>query len=299
VVAFTNHQKPTTKNYMKLKLTGLDSEVRLDQALRQHFPGWGRKEIGTAISNKRVRVNGKVVWLASWKVHNGDTIEAEVPVEHRPKPAEVFDPRWLIADDGDIVAINKPAGLLSAPSRSVHAVNLHDLAKAHFGELLLFHRLDRDTSGVVLLTRPGKINKLLDAAFKTREVTKEYMAVIAWPHQLSASGEINARLDVDPARRDQMIVVPHGGQHALTRYQLVPHVEGSKHQHIQLWPETGRTHQLRVHLAHVGSPILGDRLYGSIHSARRLMLHAHRLELPALGEKGERTFMAELPGDFK
>lgn len=284
---------------MKLKLSQLSTPMRLDQALRQHFPLWGRKEIGRTISARRVRVNGKVIWLASWEVQNGDVIEAEVPAEVKPKPTAVFDPRWLIADDGDIVAVNKPAGLLSAPSRSVNAVNMHDLAKVHFGELLLFHRLDRDTSGILLLTRPGKINKLLDAAFKTRAVTKEYRAVIAWPHRLQQSGIIDARLEMDPQRRDQMVVVGKGGQHAVTRYELIPRSQDHvKQQQVKLFPETGRTHQLRVHLAHLGSPILGDRLYGDVHSAKRLMLHAHRLELPALGDQAERCYIAELPDGF-
>jgi 23S rRNA-/tRNA-specific pseudouridylate synthase len=110
---------------------------------------------------------------------------------------------------------------------------------------------------------------------------------------------IEANLEMDPARRDQMVVVPEGGQHAVTRYELLPHVTGSKVQHMRLWPETGRTHQLRVHLAHLGSPILGDRLYGTVHSAKRLMLHAHRLELPALGEKPARVFVAALPVGFE
>lgn len=283
---------------MKLKLSQLEKPQRLDQVLRHLFPQWGRKEIGRAISSKRVRVNGKVVWLASWEVANGDVIETEVPAQMKPVPLAKFDPNWLIADDGDIVAINKPAGLLAAPSRSANAVNLHDLAKAHFGELLLFHRLDRDTSGIILLTRPGKINKLLDAAFKTREVTKEYRAVVAWPHQLMESGVIEARLDVDPKRRDQMVVVEQGGQHAVTKYELIPRSANQKHQHVKLWPETGRTHQLRVHLAHLGSPILGDRLYGQASSAKRLMLHAHRLELPALGGQRAKVYEAKLPDLF-
>ena len=284
---------------MKLKLSHLSEPLRLDQALRQLFPNWGRKDIGRTISSRKVRVNGKMVWLASWEVQNGDVIETEVPAQLKPVQQASFDPAWLIADDGDIVAVNKPAGLLAAPSRSSLAVNLHDLANVRFGPLILFHRLDRDTSGVVLLTRPGKINKLLDAAFKKREVTKEYRAVIAWPHQLDETGVIDARLAMDPRRRDQMIVLEQGGQHAVTRYELMPRSsDKSSTQAVRLYPETGRTHQLRVHLAHLGSPILGDRLYGNVDSARRLMLHAHRLQLPAFGGKPERCYEAPLPVDF-
>lgn len=283
---------------MKLKLTKLPHSLRLDQALRQRFPHWGRKAIGTAISSRSVKVNGKVVWLASWEVFNGDVIDADVPEDDQPKPREVFDAGWLVADEGDIIVVNKPAGLLTAPSRAVNSVNLHDLAQAHFGELLLIHRLDRDTSGLVLLTRPGKMTKLVAKAFASRKVSKEYRAVVGWPNRLKAEGVIEAKLGIDPNRRDQMVVSDAEGQTATTRYQLLPHVAGTKSQQVQLWPETGRTHQLRVHLAHLGSPILGDRLYGNIHSAKRLMLHAHRLELPRLGERGEKSFEAKLPEGF-
>ncbi|HMO36321.1 MAG TPA: RluA family pseudouridine synthase [Gemmatales bacterium] len=282
---------------MRIKLAGLDKALRLDQFLRMQFPDWGRKEIGKAISRRRVRINGKVIWLASWLVHNGDVIETDVPSSARVQPWLRFDPSWIIQEFDDLVAVNKPAGLLSAPSRSTGTVNLHDLARAYFGELLLFHRLDRDTSGVVLLTRPGKINRLLDKAFKTRAVTKEYRAAVVWPNTLPAKGMIEAPLAVDPQRRDQMIVSADG-MTARTRYEVLAEEPARRRQQVRLWPETGRTHQLRVHMAHLGVPILGDRLYGSIITASRLMLHALRLELPALHDQPPRLLEAPLPQEF-
>jgi 23S rRNA-/tRNA-specific pseudouridylate synthase len=171
------------------------------------------------------------------------------------------------------------------------------LASARFGELVLFHRLDRDTSGVVLLTRPGEINKYLDAAFKSHTILKEYLAVVASPNRLAPSGVIDVRLGPDPERRDRMTVVERGGQRAVTRYSIESEANGR--QRVRLWPQTGRTHQLRLHLAHLDAPIIGDRLYGPRpREDQRLLLHAERLELPATDAYPARSFAAPLPEGF-
>jgi 23S rRNA-/tRNA-specific pseudouridylate synthase len=174
---------------------------------------------------------------------------------------------------------------------------LLDMARERFGPVVLFHRLDRDTSGVILLTRPGDINKYLTAAFQSHTVHKEYLAVVATPNELSASGLIDARLGPHPERRDQMTIVPRGGQRALTRYVIADERAGK--QLIRLHPETGRTHQLRVHLAHFGAPILGDRLYGPQPPQHpRLLLHAEQISLPVAAGYPARSFTAPLPAEF-
>ncbi len=175
--------------------------------------------------------------------------------------------------------------------------NLLDLASARFGPLTLFHRLDRDTSGVVLLTHGGTVNRYLDGAFKAGAVQKEYLAVVATPNRLAGQGVIDARLGPHASRRDTMAVVQRGGQRAVTRYEIITEAQGL--QWVRLWPETGRTHQLRVHLASLGAPIVGDRLYNpSWQQANRLMLHAWRITLPAVDGWPERVFSAPLPADF-
>lgn len=279
---------------MRIELRGLAKPTRLDRVLRDRFPAWGRQAVQQLITAKRVRVNGRSVWLASWQVQNGDRLEILQPPAAKPPPLATFDDRWLIVQENDLIVVNKPEGLLSeAPPMREAAANLLDLAKARFGDLILFHRLDRDTSGVVLLTRPGPINQYLDRAFKAGLVQKEYLAVVAKPNQLAASGLIDVRLGTHPRRRDLMMVVTRGGKVARTRYAVVD--ETADRQWVQLWPETGRTHQLRVHLASLGAPILGDRLYGDDKSAGRLLLHAHRITLPALAAWPERTYTAPLP----
>jgi 23S rRNA pseudouridine1911/1915/1917 synthase len=280
-----------------LTVQQLNQPTRLDRVLRQHFPAWGRQAVQRLITAGQVQVNGRVVWLCSWEVKNQDrlAILATPPAQAAP-PAQFAD-SWLIAQEGDLVVVNKPAGLLAEPTQWRDAANLRDLAITRFGPLLLFHRLDRDTSGVILLTRPGPINQYLDAAFKAHTVQKEYLAVVRAPNQLAHTGVIRARLAPHARRRDQMMVVERGGQHAITRYAIVG--EAHDEQLIRLWPETGRTHQLRVHLAHIGAPIIGDRLYASsVAAGQRLLLHAQRLTLPAHAAYAQRTFTAPLPAEF-
>ncbi|MCL4862696.1 MAG: RluA family pseudouridine synthase [Caldilineaceae bacterium] len=278
-------------------VAGLDRPTRLDRLLRTQFPQWGRQAVQRLIAGRKVTVNRRAVWLASWEVHNGDQVAvADAPAPKPAAPAR-FDERWLIAETPELVAVNKPAGLLAEPTRWGQGANLLDLATARFGRLILFHRLDRDTSGVVLLTRPGPINQWLDQAFKQHMVVKEYLAVVQAPNSLAPAGVIDLRLAPDPRRRDRMVVVARGGQRAVTRYAIEEQRDGR--QLVRLWPKTGRTHQLRVHLAHLGAPILGDRLYGpQPATGARLMLHAYRITLPAMTGEDERTFVAPLPANF-
>ena len=276
---------------------GLRKPTRLDRVLRDRFPLWGRQAVQKLITAGKVNLNGRVVRLASWEVENGDHLEiADPPADKTPPPA-AFDDAWIIAEEADLIAVNKPAGLLSERTRFAQAANLLDLSRERFGEVVLFHRLDRDTSGVVLLTRPGPINQYLDAAFKSRTIRKEYLAVVATPNRLEPSGTIDVRLGADPQRRDRMTVVERGGQRAITRYAIERAASGK--QLVRLWPETGRTHQLRLHLAHLGAPILGDRLYSARPpEGQRLLLHAERIELPAVEGFAARAFDAPHDASF-
>lgn len=281
-----------------ITIQGLEKSTRLDRALRDRFPEWGRQAVQQLISVQKVRVNGKAVWLASWKVNNGDKLELLVTPDAKPNPPARFVDDWLLAEEDGFIVVNKPAGLLAETPRFRESSNLLDLARARFGELILFHRLDRDTSGVILLTRPGPINQYLDRVFQESLVQKSYFAVVATPNALQPQGTIIARLDSHPQRRDMMTVVQRGGKQAVTDYTIVAEDKTHKRQLIALHPQTGRTHQLRLHLAHLGAPILGDRLYGDAASATRLLLHAQQIVLPALDHYPERSYQAPLPEEF-
>lgn len=280
----------------RFTVSGQRGAQRLDRILRVRYPQSGRQAIQQLIGGRQVLVNGRTVWLASWSVGNGDVITVLTPPAVLPTQPEAFDPAWLLADDGDLLAVNKPAGLLSEPKRGANRPSLLELACARFGPLTLFHRLDRDTSGVLLLTRGGAINAQLTQAFQANLVVKEYVAVVAAPNRLVASGVIEARLRPSPQRRDCMEVTAKGGQRAVTRYTVLA-TTGDR-AWVQLFPETGRQHQLRVHLAYLGAPILGDRLYGDVTAAARLLLHAHVITLPVAILGMARQFTAPLPPEL-
>jgi len=277
-------------------VAGLDAPARLDQLLRSRFPQWGRQAVGRLIAGRRVQVNNKTVWLASWQVQNGDRIQIERPPVPKPTPITAWDDRWLLAADENVVVVNKPAGLLSERPPHRPAPNLHALAEARFGPLTLLHRLDRDTSGVLVLTRTSHAARTWGTAWQSGDVQKEYVAVVAAPNRLEESGRIRARLGPDPLHRERMMVVAKGGQGAVTDYAVA--ARSPDRQLVRLWPRTGRTHQLRVHLASMGAPILGDRLYGDAQTAPRLLLHAWRITLPSLGDEEPRTYTAPLPPEL-
>ena len=270
-----------------------DDGQRLDKVIRQAYPDWGRSAVGSLIQNRQVRVNGQSVWLNSWKVHSGDQIEISGPPEEKPQAPERFDPAWLLADEGDLLAVCKPAGLLSQPTRAGGSDDLLSLAQAAYGQdLRLFHRLDRDTSGVCLLTRPGEVNAYLDAAFKQREVVKEYFALIAGRGQLAESGQLRSYLDRHDRRPDMIQTVEKGGQFAYTESWI--EAETADGMLVRLFPHTGRTHQLRVQLAEQGAPVIGDALYGG-KPAERLMLHAGRIALPEMMGHPRREWACPVP----
>ena len=271
--------------------------TRLDRVIRDQFPDWGRRVVSQLLQQRQVRVNGKTVWMGSWKVNRGDRIEISQPPVGKPTAQARFDPDWLVEDAGDVIVICKPAGLLSQATRAGGEDNLLSLAQKFFGdEIRLFHRLDRDTSGLCLLTRPGPVNAYLDAVFKQRRVIKEYRALVDARGRLEASGQIRLYMAQHDRRPDMMQVVEKGGQFSVTDYQLV----GESEIGLPVWlqPHTGRTHQLRVHLAYMDAPIVGDRLYGG-RKAHRLMLHSERIALPEEVEFPAREWVVRFNFDLR
>ncbi len=186
----------------------------------------------------------------------------------------------IVYQDAHLIAINKPAGLLSVPGRGAELSDcaLHRVQR-RFPQALLVHRLDEATSGLLLFALSAHVQKTLSAAFEARQIQKTYHA---WVHglDLPSSGVIDAPIAVDWPQRPLRKIDQAAGQHAVTHFQTLSKNEHSAQVLLGLEPQTGRTHQLRVHLQHIGHPIVGDQMYGLPHdAAARLMLHARGLQL--------------------
>lgn len=204
----------------------------------------------------------------------------------------------LIGETDDVLAFNKPSGLASQ-TRGNRARNLDHLlwafARSNGKRPRLLHRLDAGTSGVIVAAKTKPAAARLSRAFAWREVEKTYLAVVGGTPE-SASGMIDAPIARIETDRGSQIVAGHdSGKRAVTRWRR--QAQGKDSALLEVTPETGRMHQIRVHLAYQGWPILGDAIYGEKNSAARLMLHAQRLSVPD-GAGATDVFEAPVPDGF-
>ena len=204
-------------------------------------------------------------------------------------------PLDVIHADHQILVVNKPAGLLSVPGRGEHLADcLIARLRAAFPEVLLVHRLDRDTSGVMIFALTPAAQRHLGLQFEKRQVKKAYLAWL-WGEMAEREGRVDLPLIVDWPNRPKQMVDPVNGRPAITDWKVLKIDPGTTR--VRLMPLTGRSHQLRVHMAALGHPILGDPFYaeGPARDAPRLMLHAETLRLRHPdGGKGL-TFRAPVP----
>lgn len=280
--------------------------VRVDKYVAEAVPELSRAAVQRLIGEGRIRVNGAVV-KPSYRLEPGDSIAVEVPppveVSIAPEPI----PLDVVYEDADILVVNKPAGMVVHPAFGhtggtlVNAVLAHcpDLAGVG-GELRpgIVHRLDKDTSGLIVVAKGDAALRDLQAQFKGREVQKVYLALVEG-YVSPPTGLIDAPIGRDPRARKKMAVVPRGGREAQTEYRVLETYDA--HTLVEAHPLTGRTHQIRIHMAFIGHPIVGDPVYGfrkQRTKAPRLFLHAARLgfRLPGTGEW--REFQAPLPDDL-
>lgn len=238
---------------------------RLDVALAQ-LTDETRSQIKVLIDEQRVWVDG-VHRKASHLVSSGERIEV-LPLPSVPTATEPQDiPLEILYEDESLAAINKPPGMVVHPAPGQWRGTVANALLFRWGwrdeaEALrpgIVHRLDKDTSGVLLIAKNRQILERLSLAFKERQVHKTYLA-IACGRFATATGTIALPIGRHPIDRKKMAVRVHGGRAALSRYQKI--AETSTLSLLHLFPETGRTHQLRVHLAAIGHPIVGDKVYG-------------------------------------
>ncbi len=203
--------------------------------------------------------------------------------EHIPPPCT--EEVEILHADRDIVVAVKPSGLLSVPGRYLKDCMLHRMMY-EFGDIHMVHRLDLDTSGVMVMARSKAAAQSLHKQFREREVDKEYVAIV-WGEVQAKSGVLDFPLEPDPVNRPRHRV-SENGREAITHYEGEGTVDGNTR--LRLKPVTGRSHQLRVHTSHIGHPILGCDLYAhpeALNASERLMLHAETLGFshPSTGER--------------
>ena len=194
----------------------------------------------------------------------------------------------FIYEDADLVVINKPAHLLSVPDRFGPGIfNLYNLLQDKYGEIYIVHRLDKDTSGVIIFAKNSESHRKLSTAFEDRKVTKRYWAIVLGA--VGTEGEIDLPIGEDPHRPGKMCIDTENGKPSLTHYRLKESL--GDYSLLELEPHSGRTHQIRVHLKAIGHPLLVDPLYGS---RSELLLSSLKRKYKQKPEKAERPLIGRL-----
>lgn len=205
-------------------------------------------------------------------------------------------PQLIAHLDAALLVVNKPAGLLAVPGRGADKLDsLSVRVQSEFPDALVVHRLDMATSGLMLFARSANMQRQLSQLFRERKVLKRYVAVVSG--KVDPTGMVDLPIAADWPNRPLRRIDTETGKPSLTHFRSLSHDAGANTSRVELEPVTGRTHQLRVHMAAIGHPILGDRLYGTNSSASpdRLLLHASMLSLshPVGGES--LTFTSDAP----
>jgi 23S rRNA pseudouridine1911/1915/1917 synthase len=277
---------------MIVQALAADRGKRLDSLLRERLPEYSRARLQTWIRGGRVTVEGQPV-RASWLVRGGESISVE-PAELPPLRAVAEDiPLTVLYEDEAVIAIDKPAGMVVHAGAGVHSGTLVNALLHRFSSLSsaggdlrpgIVHRLDRFTSGALLVARTDAAHRDLSAQFAARQVRKTYLALVEG--RLEGKGRITSPITRDPRNRARMTARLEHGRPSLTGWEALENFDGFTFLTIDLG--TGRTHQIRAHMASIHHPVAGDRLYGAKPSAwNRYFLHAHRVVFrsPARGEE--------------
>jgi len=284
-------------------------ENRLDKFLARQLPGQSRSRLQAIIKDGGVTVNETVATKSGLALLTGDKISICIPevVPGNLEPESI--PLDIVFENEHLVIINKPAGMVVHPAPGHASGTLVHAALGNFGDLQgiggevrpgIVHRLDKDTSGLIIVAKNEKAHRWLQEQFRLRKVKKTYLALVDGKPP-TPSGRVEAAIARDAAHRKQMTVVSDGrGRAAITEFHTVK--QFNQHTLVEAHPLTGRTHQIRLHMAFLGCPIVGDLVYGRKKPSldlERHFLHAYQISIILPGESEARTFQAELPADLQ
>ena len=280
---------------------------RLDKFLAEEVEDISRTYLQELIDQEEVTVNGSGT-KSSYRLQLGDEVELNIPEPEKTElePEEI--PLNIIYEDEDIVVINKQADLVVHPAPGHESGTLVNALLYHCNNLSgisgevrpgIVHRLDKDTTGVMVVAKNNQAHLNLSQQFKDRETEKRYLTLVEGNIKHN-KGKIDAAIGRDPKDRKKMAVTSSNSKKAVTRFEILERFGDYTWVEVKL--ETGRTHQIRVHMSYLGNPIVGDETYGYRNSnlgAKRQLLHAYRLgfEHPTKNEWME--FEAELPQDMQ
>ncbi len=285
------------------------TDRRLDKVLSEYFNGYSRSFIKKLFDEDMIHVNSRSV-KPSYKVKYGDMIDISVPdpVSIDIEPEDI--PLNIIYEDDDVILVNKPKGMVVHPAPGHYRGTLVNGLMYHFAGSLsgingefrpgIVHRIDMDTTGVLVVCKNDNAHRLLSEQLHEHSITRKYYAIVNG-NIAQDEGTVDAPIGRSPKDRKKMAINTRNGRRAVTHYRVLERFEG-RYTYIECQLETGRTHQIRVHMASIGHPILGDEVYGPKKCPFRLQgqtLHAGVLGFvhPSTGKYVE--FKAELPEYFK
>ena len=281
----TSNDLPTEATSHHHVIAGTDGD-RLDRMLAAALPDHSRTRIKNLIENGQLTSAGGTITDPSYRVKSGEEFTLNIPAAEPAIPqAEAIDLE-VIHEDADLIVIDKPAGLVVHPAPGNSSGTLVNALLAQCGESLsgiggvkrpgIVHRLDKETSGLIVVAKNDRSHIDLSEQFAARTIDRAYQALV-WGIPRPPTGTIEGNIGRNRHNRKKMALVPSGGKHAKTSYKVIKRFGGFASL-VECRLATGRTHQIRVHMAHIGHPVIGDTIYGGgISGARRAALNEETL----------------------
>jgi 23S rRNA pseudouridine1911/1915/1917 synthase len=286
----------------------LSQSGRLDASLAKALPEFSRSSLQRLIRDGEVRVNGEVVRKPAALVEEGDVAQLSAPASPAPTLEPQPLPLEILFEDERVLVVNKRAGMVVHPAPGHEQGTLANAVLAHAPEIDssgaegrpgIVHRLDKDTSGVIVVAKHSGALESLQRQFEDRKVVKLYLGLVDG-RPPTATGVVEAAIARDPRHRKRFAISrSRQAREAITKYQT--RESFASHSLLEIEPQTGRTHQIRIHMRSLKCPIVGDTVYGRRRPTipvTRQMLHARSIELILPGSSSTNQFQAPLPADF-
>jgi len=309
----TDSKSASAGNTQVVRFDESDRGKRLDVALVKGTSGLSRSQIQRLVSQGNISVDGVVSSKSAAVLNGSETVLIRVPPPVPTSLSAEDIPLDIVYEDNDLLVVDKPSGMVVHPSAGHRTGTLVNAVLAHAPQMTgvggeqrpgIVHRLDKDTSGIIVVAKNDLAHRFLQAQFKERTVEKSYLGLV-YGVPPSSNGRVETAIGRDKKFRKRMAIYHEKSsktRFAVTRYSTVEKFDGWTL--LEIKPITGRTHQIRVHMSYLGCPIVGDLLYGNrrmvsdLHGLQRQFLHAARLKI-AIPKGDTRIFISPLPKDLE